>query len=238
MNKLRIAAMGDLHMREDAGGSFRQIFDSISKKADILLLCGDLTHAGQPKEAEILAENLSVCKIPVVGVLGNHDYTSNQQDDLKKILSAQHMFVLGDEPYQYKEVGFAGVKGFGGGFDNHLTAPFGEEVLKKFVYEAIKESIKLEESLMKLETEKKVVILHYSPIRQTAIGESLEIFPLLGTSRLMAPIENYNVSIVFHGHAHHGTPRGKTVGGIPVYNVAFPLLSKIQPLEPYVIVEI
>lgn len=230
--------MGDLHIQEDSGESFRQIFKEVSKKADILLLCGDLTHTGLPKEAEVLSEQLSFCKIPIIGVLGNHDYTNNQHEEIKKILSAQHMFVLGNEPYIFKQVGFAGVKGFAGGFDNHLTAPFGEQILKQFVYEAISEAIKLEEALAKLETEKKVVVLHYSPIRQTVVGESLEIYPMLGTSRLIEPIENYNVSAVFHGHAHHGTPQGKTTGGIPVYNVAFPLLSKIQPHQPYMLIEV
>lgn len=238
MRKMCIAAMGDLHIQENDSKPFRKIFEEISKKADILLLCGDLTRTGLPEEAQILAEELNFCKIPVAGVLGNHDYTNNRQEEIRKILFATGMFVLGNEPYIYKEVGFAGVKGFCGGFDKHLTAPFGERILKEFVMEAVNETMQLEEALMKLETEKKIVILHYSPIRETVVGESLEIYPMLGTSRLTEPIDNLNVTAVFHGHSHHGTAQGKTSKGIPVYNVAFPLLKKINAMKPYLIVEI
>lgn len=238
MKKIRIAAMADLHTEENSLGKFREIFKEVSKKADILLLCGDLTHEGLLKEAEVLAEELSFCKIPVLGVLGNHDHTNSQESPIIKILSEQHLFILENQNYIYRKIGFTGVKGFCGGFDQHLTEPFGEKVLKEFVMEAIKETIKLEEALTKMETEKKIVILHYSPIRATVMGESPEIYPMLGTSRLTEPIDNFNVTAVFHGHAHHGTPRGKTAKGIPVYNVAFPLLSKIPPYKPYIIVEI
>lgn len=238
MKKIRIAAMADLHTEENSLGKFREIFKEVSKKADILLLCGDLTHEGLLKEAEVLAEELSFCKIPVLGVLGNHDHTNSQEAPIIKILSEQHLFILENQNYIYRKIGFAGVKGFCGGFDKHLTAPFGERILKEFVMEAVNETMQLEEALMKLETEKKIVILHYSPIRETVVGESLEIYPMLGTSRLTEPIDNFNVTAVFHGHSHHGTAQGKTSKGIPVYNVAFPLLSKISPHKPYIIVEI
>lgn len=238
MNRIRIAAMADLHTQEKDLGKFRQIFTEISKKADILLICGDLTNEGLVKEAEILAEELSFCKIPTIGILGNHDFENNRPEEIKKILSAEHMFILGNQPYIYKGVGFAGVKGFCGGFDNHIVDPFGEKVLKQFVYEAINEAIKLEESLTKLETEKKIVLLHFAPICQTITGEPPEIYPFLGTSRLLEPIENFKVSAVFHGHAHHGSPFGQTPRGIPVYNVSFPMLSKIQPREPFTTIEV
>lgn len=238
MKKLRVASMADLHTEEGSIGLFRDFFKTISTKADILLLCGDLTHEGLPKEAEVLAQELQFCKIPVIGVLGNHDHTNEKEDEIIKILSAEQMHLLNHEPFIFEGVGFAGVKGFCGGFDNHLTAPFGEKVLKKFVFEAVNEAIQLEESLMKLETEKKVVLLHYSPIRDTVVGEPLEIYPMLGTSRLLEPIENFGVTAVFHGHAHHGTTQGTTSKGIPVYNCAFPLLKKMKADEPYVIVEI
>ncbi|MCL5783981.1 MAG: metallophosphoesterase [Patescibacteria group bacterium] len=238
MTKVRIAAMADLHTQEENVGAFRQVFEEVSGKADILLICGDLTNEGLVSEAKVLAEELSFCKIPMVGVLGNHDHENNQHEEIKKILSAEHLFLLGNHPYIYKGIGFAGVKGFCGGFDNHQTDPFGERVLKQFVYEAVNESIKLEESLIRLETDKKVVLLHYSPIRQTVVGESLEIYPMLGSSRLIEPIENFGVTAVFHGHAHHGSPKGKTARGVPVYNVSFPLLSRISPHQPYMILEI
>lgn len=238
MKKLRIAAMADLHTTQDSQGDFRQIFTDISKKADILLICGDLTHEGLSKEAEVLAAELAFCKIPVLGILGNHDHTNGQEEKIKKILSEQHLILLNSEPYIYEGVGFAGVKGFGGGFDCHITEPFGEKVLKEFVMEAVNEAIKLEEALTKMETQKKVVIMHYSPIRETVIGESPEIYPMLGTSRLAEPIDNFGVTTVFHGHAHHGATEGKTTKGIPVYNVSLSLLKKTPPHKPYIIVEI
>lgn len=236
--KIKIAAMSDLHIEEDYSLSFKKIFEEISEKADILILCGDLTRSGLVKEAEILAEDLRSCRIPIVGVLGNHDYTNDKENEIRKILSGTGMFILGKEPFVYKDFGFAGVKGFCGGFDKHLTAPFGEKILKEFVMEAVNETIQLRESLIKLETEKKIVILHYAPIRDTVAGESLEIYPMLGTSRLIEPIEDFNVTAVFHGHSHHGTAKGKTPKGIPVYNVSYPLLSKLEPNKGYIIVEI
>lgn len=232
-----MAAMGDLHMQQDSAGIFREIFAKISKQADILLLCGDLTDNGLIDEAQLLGEELSFCKIPVVGVLGNHDHTNNQQEEIKKILSP-YMVMLEDQPYIYNNIGFAGVKGFGGGFDNHLVLPFGEKILKQFVYEALNETTKLEEALTKLETDRKVVLLHYAPIRQTVEGESLEVYSLLGTSRLVEPIDNFKVNAVFHGHAHHGKAYGKTAQGVPVYNVSMPVLKKIQPNQLYIIVRI
>lgn len=236
-NKIRIAAIGDLHMQRNIVGTFRTTFGEISTTADILVLCGDLTNTGQIEEAKILAEELEFCKIPIVGVLGNHDYADDKPEEIKKILSSA-MFILGDQPYIFKEVGFAGVKGFCGGFDNHVAMPFGEHILKQFVYESISEALKLEAVLAELETEKKVVVLHYSPIRQTIEGEPLEIYPLLGTSRLAEPIDAFGVNVVFHGHAHHGSPKGKTEKGIPVYNVSLPVLSRYKPPQSYILIEV
>lgn len=235
--KTRIAAMSDLHMQQGVSGIYKHHFEEISKKADILLLCGDLTDNGLLKEAELLAEELNSCKIQVIGILGNHDYTNNQDEEIKKMLSAK-MFLLGEQPYTYQDIGFVGVKGFGGGFDKHLVTPLGENLFKQFVYEAVNETIKLEETLAKLETDKKIVILHYAPIRQTLEGEPLEVYPFLGTSRLIEPIENYHVSAVFHGHAHYGKIEGQTISGIPVYNVSFPLLLRNNPDQPFIVVEI
>lgn len=235
--KIRIAAIGDLHMQQGLSGNYYQMFESISQNADILLICGDLTANGFTNEAKMLAEELTPCKIPILGVLGNHDYANGQQHEIKEILSPQ-VFFLDNQLYTYKQIGFAGAKGFGGGFNKHLLTPFGEGVLKQFVYEAVSETMKLHEALVRLETSKKVVVLHYAPIRQTLEGEYLEVYPFLGTSRLLEPIENFNVTAVFHGHAHHGSPVSKTPKGIPVYNVAFPLLERINPNQPYKIVEI
>lgn len=237
-NKMRIAAMADLHVQENSYGFFREIFQEISKKADILLLCGDLTHEGRIKEAQVLGEELSFCTIPVLGILGNHDYTNDEDREIKKILSDHHLNILDTEPYLFKDVSFAGVKGFCGGFDKHVTAPFGEKILKEFVMEAVSEAMKLEQALRRMNTEKKIVMLHYSPIRETVVGEPPEIYNLLGTSRLNEPIDNFGANAVFHGHAHYGSPRGKTPKGIPVYNVSFSLLSRTAPYKPYIIIEV
>lgn len=237
MRRMKIAAMADLHMQQSVLGNFQAIFENISKDADILLLCGDLTEHGFEKEAFMLAEELNSCKIPIIGVLGNHDYANSEQEKIIKSLSKK-MHVLGDQPFVYQGIGFAGVKGFGGGFDNHMVTPFGEDIIKQFVFESVNEALKLEEMLTKLEAEKKIVVLHYSPICQTVEGEPLEIYPFLGSSRLAEPIENFNVTATFHGHAHHGTLTGKTTKGIPVYNASLPVVLKNTPHKSYLIVEI
>lgn len=237
MTKLKIAAMADLHMQQSVFGSFKLPFEEISNNADILLLGGDLTEHGLEAEANMLAEELNYCTIPTAGVLGNHDYTNGEQEKIVKILSSK-INILSKQSFVYQKIGFAGVKGFGGGFDNHMVTPFGEDIVKKFVFEAVNEALKLEEDLTKLETEKKIVVLHYSPICQTVEGEPLEIYPFLGSSRLVEPIENYNVTAVFHGHAHHGSMVGKTTKGIPVYNASMSVMLKNKPHRPYMIVEI
>lgn len=234
---MKIAAIGDTHIRENSKGIFSNLFSEISQKADILLLCGDLTDQGLPLEAKILIEELTPCKIPIVGVLGNHDFDGKKQEEIKKILS-QKITILETEPVEIKDIGFAGTKGFGGGFDNHILGSFGEEAIKKFVYEAVNEELRLENAISRLKTKKKVVLLHYSPIKETVEGEPLEIYPFLGSSRLSEPIDNFDVSTVFHGHCHYGKPIGKTIKGIPVYNVTYPLLKKLTPEQPYVLIEI
>lgn len=234
----RIAALGDIHVGRADIGSYASLFAEISEKADVLVLCGDLTNIGSPAQAEILAQDLTSCRIPIVGVLGNHDYAEGRQDEVKKILNQAQMTMLDDEPTIIHGIGFAGVKGFGGGFDNHMLGPFGEEMTKAYAREAVEEALHLENELGELRTEKKVVAMHYSPIRDTVINEPEEIFPFLGSSRFVEPIELNNVSVVFHGHAHKGTHKGKTLKGIPVYNVAFPLMQQINEKQPYALIEL
>lgn len=234
--KITIAALGDLHVKETTIASYRDLFKEISEKASVLVLCGDLTDYGLPNEAEILAEELTHLSIPVVGVLGNHDYQSNAHDEVKRILS-KGMFVLENEPTVIGEVGFAGVKGFAGGFDNFSLGSWGEKEIKAFVQEAVNEALTLEVQLQKLETEKKVVALHYSPIRQTVVGEPEEIFPFLGSSRLVNPINWFGASVVFHGHAHRGTYEGKTQSNIPVYNCSKDVVQKALG-RPYALIDV
>ncbi len=235
---IKIAALGDLHMQTSLIGYYKPIFETISQEAEVLLLCGDLTDHGSVEEAKLLVEELSTCSIPILGVLGNHEFTHNHQEKIRKVICPKPITLLDNDSQVIKGVGFAGVKGFLGGFDNHMLGIHGEEVLRNIVYEAINEALKLEDNLSILDTEKKVVIMHYSPIKQTVIGEPTELYPFLGSSRLAGPIDRFEVTAVFHGHAHHGQAEGKTAKGIPVYNVSVPVRKKIDANKPYLIVEI
>ena len=238
-DSVRVAAVGDLHVHQNSPDSLQILFEKISKNADVLALCGDLTHLGLPQEAEKLVTDLRSCRIPVVAVLGNHDYQSGQHEDVKKVLSAAKVTMLEEsETFELNGVGFAGAKGFGGGFDKHMLTPFGEESIKHFVTEAVNESLRLEVALNGLRTEKTVVILHYSPIAATVVGEPPEIFPFLGSSRLAETIDHFDVNAVFHGHAHHGTFQGKTMKDTPVYNCCMQLMKSVDPEQPYALVEI
>ena len=236
---LRVAAIGDLHVHHNADETLQRVFDKVSQNADVLALCGDLTNLGVPQEAERLVNDLRSCRVPVVAVLGNHDYQSGQAEEVKKILRAGKVVLLEEtETFELKGVGFAGAKGFGGGFGKHMLAPFGEDTIKHFVTEAVNESLKLEIALNSLRTEKAVVVLHYAPIAATVAGEPPEIFPFLGSSRLAETIDHFDVNAVFHGHAHHGAPEGRTTKGIPVYNCCLPLVQKINPEQPYALVQV
>jgi Icc-related predicted phosphoesterase len=237
---LRIAALGDLHVSKSSQGVFHSLFAQISSTADVLLLCGDFTDYGLPEEARVLARELTTSvNIPVIAVLGNHDYESGKQDEIRQILTDAGVSVLDGEATEVHGVGFAGVKGFAGGFGRGALGPWGERTIKVFVQEAIDEALKLEAALARLRTHKRVAVLHYSPVRSTCEGEPLEILPYLGSSRLEEPINRYRVSAVFHGHAHRGTAEGRTASGVPVYNVAMPLLARLNPdRPPYLIVEL
>lgn len=237
--KVRIAAIGDIHIHEKFTNGYPNLFEEINERADYLALCGDLTQRGEENEADILADMLAGCKIPILAVLGNHDYESGKKDKIISILSNKKVHILdGEEPVVMNNVGFAGVKGFCGGFDAYMLQLWGESVIKQFYYEGVNEAQKLENALAKLQTPIKVVLLHYSPIKQTIIGESPEIFTYLGSSRLEDPINKFSVSAVFHGHAHHGTPEGKTSSGIPVYNVSYPLIEHQNPSRPYALIDL
>lgn len=228
----RIACVGDIHVKETDHGKWRDYFKETSAAADILMLCGDLTDTGHLAEAEILAEELKSCTIPVVAVLGNHDYERGEQRQIKKILEAAHVHVLDGEAVVIRNIGFAGVKGFGGGFDRYMLSMFGEKMFKDFVQEAVDESLKLDRALSHLEGNygeiPKIVVLHYAPIKATVEGEPHEIFPFMGSSRLVEPINRRNVVAAFHGHAHVGTFEGQTSAGVKVYNVAKPILHRLE----------
>lgn len=235
---LRVAALGDIHVARHSQGAFQPLFAQINSAADVLALCGDFTDYGLPDEARILARELSSIKIPVVAVLGNHDYEAGRQDEIKQILADAGASVLDGEAIEIEGVGFAGVKGFAGGFGRGALAPWGEHAIKAFVQEAVDEAMKLETALARLRTQRRIALTHYAPIRGTVEGEPPEIFPYLGSSRLEEPINRYRVTAAFHGHAHRGTPEGRTSTGVPVYNVAMPLLARTNPgRPPYLIIE-
>jgi Icc-related predicted phosphoesterase len=216
------------------------LFTQISTNADVLVLCGDFTDRGLPEEARLLARDvMTAVKVPVVAVLGNHDYEAGKEAEIRQILTDAGVTVLDGEATEIHGVGFAGTKGFAGGFGRGALGPWGEPAIKRFVQEAVEEALKLESALGRLRTTRRVTLLHYSPIRGTVEGEPPEIFPYLGSSRLEEPINRYRVSAVFHGHAHRGAAEGRTATGIPVYNVAMPLLWRINPdRPPYLIVEV
>jgi uncharacterized protein len=217
------ACIGDLHLKEDQSGCFRELFGEISKQANVLVLCGDLTNAGRPREAELLAEDLRACSVPIVGVLGNHDYESGYADQVRDILKSAGVRLLDGQFCEVGEVAFVGVKGFAGGFGRRMLSSFGEPAIKTFVTEAMNEAMRLENAMRTVKNPRTVVVLHYAPIAETAEGEPLEIYPFLGCSRLAETIDRFKVSAVVHGHAHRGKYEGRTPGGAPVYNVALPI---------------
>jgi Icc-related predicted phosphoesterase len=218
---ITIAAIGDLHVTETSSGHYAALFREMSEQADVIVLAGDLTNFGKTHEAEILAEDIRCASKPVIGVLGNHDHECGQPEKVAQILHQAGMTILDEQAIVVEGVGFAGVKGFVGGFGRGELAPFGEAPLKAFVDEANNEARKLENGLRSLRTERSVAVLHYSPIPQTLEGEPIEIFPWLGSARLADAIDRFeHVKLTVHGHAHHGSYEGRTLRGIPVYNVA------------------
>jgi len=230
---IRIAAMSDVHYSRTSQGLLQSVFSQVTDMADILVIAGDLTDYGLADEARVLARDLTTTvKIPVVGVLGNHDFESGEQDTVTSILVDAGVHMLDGDAVEIQGVGFAGVKGFAGGFGRGALGPWGEQSIKLFVQEALNEALKLESALARLKATHRIAVLHYAPVRDTVEGEPVEIHPWLGSSRLEEPLTRFEVSAVVHGHAHKGSPEGKTSGGIPVYNVAVPVLRAAYPDRP------
>jgi Icc-related predicted phosphoesterase len=236
---VRIAAISDVHVGKSSQGALQPLLAEIADNADALVVCGDLTDYGLPEEARILAKELSVARIPIVAILGNHDFESDQQGEVRQILTDAGVVMLDGESHEVHGVGIAGAVGFCGGFGRGALGAWGEKAIKSFVHEAVNEALKLEAALARLTTPHRIALLHYAPIRETVEGEPIEIFPWLGSSRLEEPLLRYPVSAVFHGHAHKGAPEGRTQNGIPVYNVSLPVLREAFPgRQPYRILEI
>jgi hypothetical protein len=223
---VRIAAVGDVHHDGATRGSLRELFTEVNQQADVLVLTGDLTTHGKPEQMRGFAEELSGVEIPVVTVLGNHDYEAGAEEEVTRILCDAGVEVLDGTHVVVHGIGFAGTKGFAGGFGRGALGPFGEALIKNFVNEAVQEALKIEKAMRHLDTEHRIIVLHYAPIVDTVIGEPEMIYPFLGSSRMVQPIDTLGATAVFHGHAHHGTARGETPGGVPVFNVAWPLLRE------------
>ncbi|MGH9411786.1 MAG: metallophosphoesterase family protein [Vicinamibacterales bacterium] len=237
---VRIAAIGDLHYgRTTPHGSLQPLFSQIAESADILALCGDITDYGLADEARAFVKDVgATMKIPAVAVLGNHDFESNQQAEIAKILNDAGIVTLDGDTTEIHGIGFAGVKGFAGGFGRRALGPWGEDIVKRFVHEAVNEALKLESALARLRTDRLVVLLHYSPILATVEGEPCDIYPFLGCSRLEEPLTRFPVDVVFHGHAHHGRAEGRTRTQVPVFNVSMSLMRELSPDKPFKLVEV
>jgi Icc-related predicted phosphoesterase len=240
--KVRIAAVADIHVTDADKNKWADYFKEVSRNADVLLICGDLTNTGDESEARILSDELKSCSIPVVAVLGNHDYEKGRQKLIRQTLQSEQVHILDGEAVVIGEVGFAGVKGFGGGFDNHMLSMFGEDAMKAFVQEAVDEALHLDRALARIDQQhdhlKKIAVMHYAPMADTVKGEPEVIFPFLGSSRLAEPLVRRQVTAVFHGHAHAGTLEGTLNGGVKVYNVAKPVLIKAGYDVPYYLLEV
>lgn len=235
---MRIAALADLHFTPQNYDRIREPLSHVRDEADVLVLAGDLTNYGKKEEMESLLNALVRIRVPIIAVLGNHDYESNQQEEIIRMMSAEGVKVLDGTGYERDGVGFAGTKGFPGGFGRGVLTAFGEPQIKAFVQAALDEAMKLERALMQLRTEKRIVVMHYSPIIDTVRGEAEQIFPYLGSSRLGEVVDRHAANLVLHGHAHHGALDGKTTSGIPVHNVALTLLQQQNPPSVYRVFEV
>lgn len=230
---VRVAAVGDLHCTRRSRGELEPLFAKMAEEGELILLAGDLTDYGLPEEARILAAELKVAATrPIIAVLGNHDFESGQENEVKKILSGAGVRVLDGDAVEAAGVGVAGVKGFLGGFGERMLQSWGEAATKAIVREDMEQALRLERALAQLQDAPRIALLHYSPIRATVEGEPPEIIPFLGSSRLEEPIHRHPVAAVIHGHAHYGTLEGTTSNGVPVYNVAKPLLRRRRPERP------
>lgn len=236
---MRIAATADLHFSPPTYDRIREPFTRVREEADVLVIAGDLTNYGKPEEMHSLLNALVRLRIPIVAVLGNHDYESGQEQELMKMMTTEGIKVLDGSSYERDGVGFAGTKGFIGGFGRGVLTAFGERETKAFVQASIDETLKLERALAMLRTEKTVIVTHYAPICDTVRGEPVEIWPFLGSSRLGEVIDRHQATVAVHGHAHHGQIDGKTSGGVPVHNVSLPLLmSQNSHSRPYKVLEV
>jgi Icc-related predicted phosphoesterase len=226
---IRIAAVGDVHMDEDVVGRFRPALEHLPNHADVLLLAGDLTRHGTAAEARCVAAEFGGLPVPVVTVLGNHDYHCDEVPQLVRILEDAGITVLEGNGVVLdcpdgRRLGIAGTKGFGGGFAGRCASEFGEPEMKDFIRTTMKSADRLAATLRSLDCDLRVALTHYSPVEDTLAGEPLEIYPFLGSYLLGEAIDSAPTALAIHGHAHKGTERGTTPGGVRVRNVAHPVI--------------
>jgi Icc-related predicted phosphoesterase len=227
---IRVAAVGDIHFAEDTRGQLRPHWSRLRECADVFLLSGDLTNLGNRAQATALAEELQACEVPVIAVLGNHDWHAGEPEVVRRTLERAGVRVLEGESIALRvggrTLGIAGSKGFGGGFAGACGHAFGEPEMKTFMWVTERAALELEASLRELQTDYRIALLHYSPVKDTLAGERLEIFPFLGSYRLAEALDRAGADLVIHGHAHNGAQKGLTPRGIPVRNVAMPLIKR------------
>jgi Icc-related predicted phosphoesterase len=235
---MRIAATADIHFTPQGYDRVREPLSHVRDEADVLVIAGDLTNYGRTDEMHSLLNGLVRVRLPIIVVLGNHDYESGHEQELIRMLTDEGIKVLDGSSYERDGVGFAGTKGFPGGFGRGLLTSFGEKEVKAFVQASLDEAMKLERALTLLRAPKLVIVTHYAPVAETVHGEPLEIWPYLGSSRLAEVIDRHQAAMALHGHAHHGQLDGKTTAGIPVHNVAMSLLLAQNPSKPYRVFEV
>ena len=227
---IRIAAVGDVHLDDDTRGRFRPALEHLKDHADVLLLAGDLTRHGTVEEASSFATEFGGLDVPVVVVLGNHDHQSDQQAEVAEVLADAGITVLEGTSVVLDlnghKLGIAGAKGFGGGFAGACASAFGEREMKNFVGTTERVADQLGAALRAVECDALVALTHYAPVPETLAGEPLEIYPFLGSYLLGQAIDSAPTALALHGHAHAGSERGRTPGGVPVRNVAHPVIKQ------------
>ncbi|MBL7260413.1 metallophosphoesterase family protein [Paractinoplanes lichenicola] len=227
---IRIAAVGDVHVDKDVVGRYRPALEELPDQADALLVAGDLTRHGTPEEARCFAKEFGGLAVPVVVVLGNHDHQSDQQEQVTEVLTDAGITVLEGAATVLEirghRLGIAGTKGFGGGFAGACASNFGEREMKDFVGTTERFATVLENALNSVECDALVALTHYAPVPETLVGEPLEIYAFLGSYQLGRAIDAAPTALALHGHAHHGSERGRTPGGVPVRNVAHPVIKQ------------
>jgi Icc-related predicted phosphoesterase len=227
---IRLAAIGDLHLEKDSPATILEGMESLAEDADVLLLAGDLTHHGFPEECVPLVRKLSRIPVPVVAVLGNHEYHQGAEGEIRRVLERWGIVVLEGERTRLEvrgqRVGIAGTKGFGGGFAGACAAEFGELEMKAFVRHTRGVAARFGEALESMDADVRIALTHYAPTNATLAGERPEIFPFLGSYLLGEVIDRAQCSLAIHGHAHRGVERGATAGGVPVRNVALPVIRR------------